>query len=242
MEQLDENFVGSTWVESRGDPRGSAAGRRAGMSEQQQAAIDGSQGRAEAGADPQPRGEGAAQRPLPLRQREEVQELLHAVGSVQHVSDRQASCVSVRERNPACLDSCHGCSISPISRCCSSRRRGSSGRPCGTASTAKGSRAKLLGPRAAARRRSAVRLAARGERRRGESAGDADRRARRAAARLGDRHLDDDQDRLRPGAQEVRRSHGVLLPARFQLGRRPRRCGACGRRCWCWPSWSCGRT
>jgi preprotein translocase subunit SecA len=46
MEQLDENFVGSTWTESAAihEEAPSAATAPAGMSEQQQAAIEGSQG------------------------------------------------------------------------------------------------------------------------------------------------------------------------------------------------------
>jgi preprotein translocase subunit SecA len=55
MEQLDENFVGSTWVESAAIHE-EAPATAAGMSEQQQAAIDGSQ---------------AAQKLEPIRNREE---------------------------------------------------------------------------------------------------------------------------------------------------------------------------
>jgi preprotein translocase subunit SecA len=44
MEQLDENFVGSTWTESAAIHEEAPAAVAAGMSEQQQAAIDGSQG------------------------------------------------------------------------------------------------------------------------------------------------------------------------------------------------------
>lgn len=55
MEQLDENFVGSTWVESAAIKEEVTPGT-AGMSEQQQAAIEGSQ---------------AAQKLEPIRNREE---------------------------------------------------------------------------------------------------------------------------------------------------------------------------
>jgi preprotein translocase subunit SecA len=43
MEQLDENFVGSTWVESAAIKEDAPAGVPVGMSDQTQAAIDGSQ-------------------------------------------------------------------------------------------------------------------------------------------------------------------------------------------------------
>jgi preprotein translocase subunit SecA len=43
MEQLDENFVGSTWVESAAIKEEAPQGIAPGMSEQTQAAIDGSQ-------------------------------------------------------------------------------------------------------------------------------------------------------------------------------------------------------
>jgi len=56
MEQLDENFVGSTWVESAAIKEDAPAGPVGGMSEQQQAAIDGSQ---------------APQKMEPIRNREE---------------------------------------------------------------------------------------------------------------------------------------------------------------------------
>ena len=67
------------------------------------------------------------------------------------------------------------------------------------------------------------------------------RELRAAPSRLAVRRLDDQPHRLRAGPQEVRRPHRVLLPARFQLGRRGTRCAASGRRCWCWPNWNCGR-
>jgi preprotein translocase subunit SecA len=44
MEQLDENFVGSTWTESAAIHEEAPTAATAGISEQQQAAIDGSQG------------------------------------------------------------------------------------------------------------------------------------------------------------------------------------------------------
>jgi preprotein translocase subunit SecA len=44
MEQLDEGFVGSTWVEAEARHDEMPSGAAAGMSEQQQAAIDGSEG------------------------------------------------------------------------------------------------------------------------------------------------------------------------------------------------------
>ena len=64
MEQLDEDFVGSTWVEARGD-QGRGRRRPARSTEQQQAAIDGTEAEQEARADPQPRQQGRPQRPLP---------------------------------------------------------------------------------------------------------------------------------------------------------------------------------
>ena len=86
MEQLDEGFVGSTWVEVASDQGRRHAGQR------NRTATAGRhrrhRGRQEARADPQPRPESRPQRPLPLRQRQEVQELLHAQSvAVQLIAD-----------------------------------------------------------------------------------------------------------------------------------------------------------
>ena len=78
MEQLDEGFVGSTWTESRGHPR-----RRPPASEIAAAAAGGHRrhaDRPQARADPQPPAARGPQRSLPLRQRQEVQELPHEQG------------------------------------------------------------------------------------------------------------------------------------------------------------------
>ena len=79
MEQLDEDFVGSTWVET--SARHDEAQRPSEIASQQQAAIDASQGD-EDRADPQSGPARGPQRPLPVRQRQEVQGLLHAQGRV----------------------------------------------------------------------------------------------------------------------------------------------------------------
>ncbi len=75
MEQLDEGFVGSTWTEPE------AIHQEAPAATEIVAAAAGrdrrNPGRPQAGADPQPAAAGRAQRPLPLRQRQEVQGLLH---------------------------------------------------------------------------------------------------------------------------------------------------------------------
>ena len=77
MEQLDENFVGSTWKETAAVHE--SAPSPTDISQQQQAAIDGSQGQATKDrTDSQPGRARRPQRSLPLRQRQEVQELLHA--------------------------------------------------------------------------------------------------------------------------------------------------------------------
>jgi preprotein translocase subunit SecA len=94
MEQLDEGFVGSTWTESEAIHEDAPPTSE--IAEQQQAAIDGTQadrklepirnrrqrvGRnAETRTDPQPPPTRRPQRPLPLRKRKEIQELLHAQG------------------------------------------------------------------------------------------------------------------------------------------------------------------
>ena len=75
MEQLDERFVGSTWTESEADPRRRPARRR-----DRRAAAGGHRRHRRpttSRADPQPPAARRPQRSLPLRQREEVQELLH---------------------------------------------------------------------------------------------------------------------------------------------------------------------
>ena len=91
MEQLDEGFVGSTWVESAGDQGRSHAGQRnrtpaAGRHRRHR-------GRQENRTDPQPGTQSRPQRPLPLRQRQEIQTVLHeeelsSVRSSIHHADR----------------------------------------------------------------------------------------------------------------------------------------------------------
>ena len=79
MEQLDEGFVGSTWTgaEARHDaPPPSEIGA------EQQAAIDGTQGDGKPEPIRNQEPAGRPQRSLPLRQREEVQELPHEEGGV----------------------------------------------------------------------------------------------------------------------------------------------------------------
>ncbi len=78
MEQLDESFVGSTWTEAEAIHEDAPSAGE--IAAQQQAAIDGTRSRPQAGADPQPPAARRPQRSLPLRQRQEVQELLHAEG------------------------------------------------------------------------------------------------------------------------------------------------------------------
>ena len=76
VEQLDEGFVGSTWTEAEADPRGRLRRRR-----HRPAAAGGHRrhaDRPQAAADPQPPAARGPQRSLPLRQRQEVQELPHA--------------------------------------------------------------------------------------------------------------------------------------------------------------------
>ena len=77
MEQLDEDFVGSTWVETAAIKEDAAAGRAKSRS-QQQAAIAGTEADKKLEPIRNREREGRPQRPLPLRQRQEVQELLHA--------------------------------------------------------------------------------------------------------------------------------------------------------------------
>ena len=84
MEQLDEGFVGSTWTETGGHPRGRLGRRR-----HRPAAAAGHRrhaDRPQAAADPQPPAARGPQRSLPLRQRQEVQALPHA-----EVSERTAT-------------------------------------------------------------------------------------------------------------------------------------------------------
>ena len=78
MEQLDEDFVGSTWVETARDPRRSARRDRARSNSSSRQTIAGTE--ADTKLEPIRNREPARrpQRPLPLRQRQEVQELLHA--------------------------------------------------------------------------------------------------------------------------------------------------------------------
>ena len=80
MEQLDEGFVGSTWVET--SARHDEAQSTSEIANQQQAAIDASQG--DLRVDPiRNRGNTRGpQRSLPLRQRKEIQGLLHAQGRI----------------------------------------------------------------------------------------------------------------------------------------------------------------
>ena len=78
MEQLDESFVGSTWKESEAihqdaQSAGEIAAAAAGGHRRHR-------GRPQAAADPQPPAARGPQRSLPLRQREEVQEVLHEEG------------------------------------------------------------------------------------------------------------------------------------------------------------------
>ena len=78
MEQLDEGFVGSTWTGGGGDSPGRPIGRR-----DRRPAAGGHRGHGggpQAAADPQPPAARGPQRSLPLRQREEVQAVLHAEG------------------------------------------------------------------------------------------------------------------------------------------------------------------
>jgi preprotein translocase subunit SecA len=75
MEQLDEGFVGSTWVETSATHAQAESASE--MARQQRDAIDASRGEV---AVETIRNRGPArgtQRPLPLRQRQEIQELLH---------------------------------------------------------------------------------------------------------------------------------------------------------------------
>ena len=76
MEQLDEGFVGSTWVETSAVHE--EAPSTSEIAQQQDEAIDASQSEREDRADPQPRAARRPQRSVPLRQRQEVQELLSA--------------------------------------------------------------------------------------------------------------------------------------------------------------------
>ena len=77
----DEGFQESLWTIGtavhEAAPRATAADSIRG---QQDAAIANSQRRQEARADPQPRRKGRPQRSVPVRQRQEVQELPHAAG------------------------------------------------------------------------------------------------------------------------------------------------------------------
>ena len=78
MEQLDESFVGSTWREAEAIQEDAQA-----ASEIAAAAAGGHRrhpSRPQARADPQPPAARGPQRSLPLRQREEVQDLLYAEG------------------------------------------------------------------------------------------------------------------------------------------------------------------
>ena len=75
MEQLDEGFVGSTWAAGRSRSRRRLIGRRdrlaaAGRHRRHR-------NRPQAPAHPQPPAARGPQRPLPLRQRKEIQKLLH---------------------------------------------------------------------------------------------------------------------------------------------------------------------
>ncbi len=72
MEQLDEGFVGSTWTGAEAVHQEATSASE--IAAQQQAAIDGTQTRPQAPAHPQPPAARGPQRPLPLRQRQEVQE------------------------------------------------------------------------------------------------------------------------------------------------------------------------
>ena len=78
MEQLDEGFVGSTWTEAEAihedaPSAGEIAAAAAGGHRRHRS-------RPQARADPQPPAARRPQRSLPLRQRQEVQELLHEEG------------------------------------------------------------------------------------------------------------------------------------------------------------------
>ena len=85
MEQLDEGFVGSTWKESEAihqdaQSAGEIAAAAAGGHRRHRSGP-------QAAADPQPPAARGPQRSLPLRQREEVQELLHEEGVKRMSSD-----------------------------------------------------------------------------------------------------------------------------------------------------------
>ena len=115
MEQLDEDFVGSTWVEAAAIHE-EAPPPPAGMSEQQQAAIDGTQAdqklepirnreRKVGRNDPCPCGSGKKYKNCCMRQARNVS---RSVSSRASRSNGDANRHTTRERNPAWLDLLHG--------------------------------------------------------------------------------------------------------------------------------------
>ena len=250
MEQLDEDFVGSTWVEGAAIKEDAAPASE--IATQQQAAIDGTEAdkKLEPIRNREPKGR--PQRPLPLRQRQEVQELLHASKRDAARSRRSESPLSSSTRDSHIVgkesprmdpESClPGCSTSSTWRCIAVASPLIVWQSLRTGKYREGFREKLLGlvPRRDGDA-TCVWLHA-------VSVGEVNLLAT-LLRELRAAHPDWQfvvSTTSRTGYELARKKYAdltrVLLPARFQLGRAAARCVAFGRRCWCWPSWSCGRT
>ena len=249
MEQLDEDFVGSTWVESeaiheearRPAQRASPTTSSKPRSTTPNAKPSSSRSATAASA--------SAATILPLRQRQEIQELPHEKGRSPRVAQASRTCSrrlsipkqsSVRERIPSGGVCCW------MALYLAAARRWPSPwlvwQSLRTGKYREGLAAKFLGLVPRRQSRSPLRLAACRQRRRSEPAGAAGGRDRPLAGPTGN------ASSRRPRAPAIAlaqiaisRADGLLLPAGFQLGRAAGHARASARDCWCWPSSNCGR-